>query len=91
MQAAIPASAPISAKTIIVIFFSVDAGKLGGLRVAAGGVHIAAKPGPPREEGHDEPGHKRDEHRNRVACGDDQSPSGTGLFASGGRDPLRPR
>ena len=45
----------------------VDAGELGGFRVAAGGVDIAAEPGAPREKGHDEAGDERDQHRNRVA------------------------
>ena len=45
----------------------VDAGELGGFRVAADGVDVAAKPRPPREEGHDQAGDQRDQHRNRVA------------------------
>ena len=36
----------------------VDAGELGGFRVAAGGVDIAAEPGAPREEGHDDAGRR---------------------------------
>ena len=45
----------------------VDAGELGGFRIAADGVDVAAKPRPPGEERHDQAGDQRDQHRNRVA------------------------
>ena len=71
----------------------VDAGKLGGFRIAADGVDIAAKPGAPGEEGHDEAGDERDQHRNRVAGGNEQSAFGHGNIVGlriGRRDPLGP-
>ena len=71
----------------------VDASKLGGFRVAAGGVDIAAEPGPPCEEGHDEAGDERDQHRNRVSGGNEQSAFRHGDIVVGRvfcRHPLRP-
>ena len=71
----------------------VDAGKLGGFRVAADGVDIAAKPGAPGEEGHDEAGDERDQHRNRVSGGNEQSAFRHGDIVVGRvfcRHPLRP-
>ena len=45
----------------------VDAGEFGGLWIAADRVDVAAEPGAPREEGHRDADHQRDQHRNRVA------------------------